>query len=215
MRGQVPLSVAIVLAIIAVIGLAFWTREQTRPVAADGRTELVFWGNPALGEDIYAVIHRFEEANPQYKVVMSAAAARDLTGDAQRLLTAVAGGVPPDVVFFDRFAIGEWASRGALADLSPMLASQRADDPYRIDLAQYYDWSVAEARLSAAGKCADGREARLRRALVGGRSVAFLQRRFAPASWHGRCEGQPAAATDLGRIARRRQSPYPLPLARR
>ena len=150
-RGQVPLSVAIVLAIIAVIGLAFWTREQTKPVSSDGRQELVFWGNPALGEDIYAVIHRFEEANPQYKVVMSAAAARDLTGDAQRLLTAVAGGVPPDVVYFDRFAIGEWAARGALADLTPMFAAQRADDPYRIDLAQYYEWSVAEASYRPPG----------------------------------------------------------------
>jgi multiple sugar transport system permease protein len=53
--------------------------------------------------------------------------------------------VPPDVVFFDRFAIGEWAGRGALTDLSPYLARQDASDPYRIDLSQYYPWAVEEA----------------------------------------------------------------------
>jgi hypothetical protein len=45
---------------------------------------------------------------------MSSAAAQDVTGDAQRLMCAIAGGVPPDVVYFDRFAIGEWAARDAL-----------------------------------------------------------------------------------------------------
>ena len=45
--------------------------------------------------------------------------------------------MPPDVVFFSRFATGEWASRGALLDLRPMLAQQAKDDP--LAAALYYN----------------------------------------------------------------------------
>jgi len=92
------------LAVVLVIVLAWWTFHSTSDdVAADGRETIVFWGHVNLGEDVEILLHRFEKKFPQYRVVLSRAAARDLTGDAQRLLTAIAGGVPPDVVFFDRF----------------------------------------------------------------------------------------------------------------
>ena len=54
-------------------------------------------------------------------------------------------------MFFDRFAIGEWAGRGALTDLTPYLAAQQATDRDRIDLADFYDWTLREARYKPPG----------------------------------------------------------------
>ncbi|MEA2708184.1 MAG: multiple sugar transport system permease protein [Phycisphaerales bacterium] len=117
----------------------------------DTRTEIVFWGHPQIGDEIYTLLHAFERKNPQYKVTMGSAVALDITGDSQRLLCTIAGGVPPDVVWFDRFAIGEWAGRDALTDLTPLLAAQKKDDPYRIDTSQYFSWSIEEASYRAPG----------------------------------------------------------------
>jgi multiple sugar transport system permease protein len=66
-------------------------------------------------------------------------------------MCAIAGEVPPDVVFFDRFAIGEWAARGALTNLRPLLEKQDARDPNRINLADYYEYTVAEASYRPPG----------------------------------------------------------------
>jgi multiple sugar transport system permease protein len=147
-RGQVPLSV-VIGGVVLLLAAAWWLNRSAE--VHDGRQQIVFWGHYNLGDEIHTAIHRFEERNPQYKVVMSTPAARDVTGDAQRLLCAVAGGVPPDVVYFDRFAIGEWASRGALLDLAPYLDAQPADDPNRLDTSQYYPWALAEASFKPPG----------------------------------------------------------------
>jgi multiple sugar transport system permease protein len=150
-RGQVPLCVVVCLAVVLLALVAWWTARSTSEAAPDGRETIVFWGHLALGEDVDILLHRFERKFPQYRVVMSRAAARDLTGDAQRLMSAIAGGVPPDVVFFDRFAIGEWAARGALTDLKPFLDAQDSNDSNRLDLSQYYDYAVAEASYRPPG----------------------------------------------------------------
>jgi multiple sugar transport system permease protein len=150
-RGTIPLWVVVSLAIIGIAALAWWTVRSSSDQTADGRQTLVFWGSSELGEDLYTVLHHFEQKNPQYKVVLSSAIARDLVGDAQRLLCGIAGNVPPDVVFFDRFAIGEWASRGALTDLTELLEKQSPDDPYRIDLRDYYEFAINEASYSRPG----------------------------------------------------------------
>jgi multiple sugar transport system permease protein len=141
----------LILAALGVVGLGYWTYSSTHSEVQDGRQTIVFWGGNFLGDEIYALVHRFEEKNPQYKVVMSASVARDLIGDAQRLMCAIAGDVPPDVVFFDRFAIGEWAARGAMTDLDPFIAKQDPKDPYFINLNEYYDFTVKEASYAPPG----------------------------------------------------------------
>ncbi len=147
-RGQIVLAMVIlVLAFAAAMILLVRGRAPE-----DDRQTIVFWGHPSLGDEIYTLIHQFELKNPRYKVVMGTAVAQDVTGDSQRLLSAIAGGVPPDVVWFDRFAIGEWAGRAALTDLSPYLENQDAKDPYRIDVAQYYPWAMEEASYKPPGK---------------------------------------------------------------
>lgn len=149
--GQVPLWVAIGLAGLLIVILVLWTLVETSGRASDGRREIIAWGLTYLGEDIHTLVHQFEKENPDYKVIISASAERDTTSDAQRLLSAVAGGVPPDVVFFNRSATGEWASRNALSDLTPLLESQSADDAYRIRLDELYPWALAEASYQAPG----------------------------------------------------------------
>jgi multiple sugar transport system permease protein len=150
-RGQIPLWFAGILLGVLVVTVCVWTYFSTRPESGDGRTQIVFWNASMFGSNIYSVLHQFEQANPQYKVIASASVSRDLTSDAQRLLCAVAGAVPPDLVYFDRFAIGEWAAKGALTDLNPYIAAQKPNDPYLIDPAHYYQWAMDEARYAPPG----------------------------------------------------------------
>ena len=150
-RGQIPLWLAATLFAIGVAAVCVWTWRATRVDTADGREEIVVWNATDLGDQLYSLLHQFEAENPHYKVVASSAASPNITTDAQRLLCAVAGGVPPDLVFFDRFAIGEWAGRGALTDLTPLINAQKPTDRDRIDLGEYYPWAVQEASYSPPG----------------------------------------------------------------
>ncbi len=149
-HGLMSLRVAVGLAIVA---LAIFIASCVLPPdkTDDGRTPIVVWGVTFLGDDVYTIASQFERDNPQYKVVISSGAERDTNSDGQRLLCAITGGVPPDVVFFGRHAIGEWASRGALLDLKPMIDTQAADDPSRLRLEEYYDWALDECRYRKPG----------------------------------------------------------------
>ena len=60
-------------------------------------------------------------AIPLYRVVAGQHASRNQVEDPTRFLVSVAGGMPPDVIFFDRFAISEWAARGAFTPLDESL----------------------------------------------------------------------------------------------
>lgn len=101
---------------------------------------LYYWGNEM---DFFAgeAVRDFEQLydgvknKPKIKVVMGQSASLNKTDDPQRLLCAVAGGDPPDVVFFDRFAVAEWASRGAflcLQDFYERDLRERPDDPFTL-----------------------------------------------------------------------------------
>ncbi|MGB0990853.1 MAG: extracellular solute-binding protein [Akkermansiaceae bacterium] len=144
--GQVSLRVAVIVFLLLIAALGVWTWQSTHSdELADGRTEIVFWGNPRLTDQMMPVLRAFEKENPQYKVVYSVPVTKDIVGDAQRLLTAIAGGVPPDVVFFDRFAIGEWAAKDAFEDLTPWIENQDINDPMRIDPQDFYHFALEEA----------------------------------------------------------------------
>ncbi len=60
-------------------------------------------------------------AYPLYRVVAGQHASRNQVEDPTRFLLSLVGGEPPDVIFFDRFAISEWASRGAFTPLDEYL----------------------------------------------------------------------------------------------
>lgn len=159
-RGYLPLWAALIIAAVVVVSLGVWTYFATSSETVDGRQTIVFWGADAVGPDVYALINQFEHlpenldpatGKPKYKVVVGNATSPDITGDAQRLLCAVAGEVPPDVVWFDRFAIGEWAGRGALQNLSPFINAQRKDDPHRLNPDEYYKWAMQETSYQRPG----------------------------------------------------------------
>lgn len=83
--------------------------------------------------------HRVDPSQPIYRVISGQNAARDQTADPTRFLVSVAGGMPPDVIYFDRFATAEWAARGAFTPLdSYIVRDQIASQKNAIDPDQFY-----------------------------------------------------------------------------
>src|SRR5262245_4365663 len=91
--------------------LLLWPRPQAHQT---GQTAaLVYWRHGGRNDIERDAIEQFERRNPDLEVIVGNAAIRNATDDPQRFLTGVAGGAPPDVIYFDRYAVAEWASRGA------------------------------------------------------------------------------------------------------
>lgn len=124
------------LFLLLVSGLAF---------AQDRRQEIVFWGQ-SFGPDskgFEATIREFERRWPQYRVrVLSMGAGRM---NPQKLMTAIVGNVPPDVIYQDRFTISDWANRGAFMPLDDLIARDKGKDPFTPDLDAYVPATVQEA----------------------------------------------------------------------
>lgn len=102
---------------------------------ADGMAEAV-----AVFEQRSLEAHRKDASKPIYRVISGQTAAKDQVADPTRFLISVAGGMPPDVIYFDRFAIAEWAARGAFDPLDPFIvadvAAGRTDTPNKNDFYQ-------------------------------------------------------------------------------
>lgn len=77
--------------------------------------------------------HRQDPSRPIYRVIAGQTAARDQVADPTRFLVSVAGGSPPDVIMFDRYAVAEWAARNAFTPLDDFIKSDiaqgRSDTP--------------------------------------------------------------------------------------
>ena len=102
--------------------------DDVESASADDVREIRMWINePDRG--LEAALREWERKNPGWRVIAS------YYGDgrdAQKLLTAVAGGDPPQIITQDRFTVGEFASRGAFLALDEFIArsSLRAEDFY-------------------------------------------------------------------------------------
>jgi multiple sugar transport system permease protein len=84
--------------------------------------------------------HKQDPSKPIYHVVSGQEASRDTISDPTRFLVGVAGGMPPDVIRFDRYAVTEWAARGAFADITPFIERDRASGrPDAIVPENYFD----------------------------------------------------------------------------
>src|SRR5579875_3218427 len=91
------------------------------PVAiakGSGSKSVLLWHNYTQGDyDNFAiVINDFIAKNPDYKVEADYVPTSSGSQENEKLLTAIAGGKPPDVAEFDRFIVGSFAFRGALND---------------------------------------------------------------------------------------------------
>lgn len=115
-------------------------RSQT---STTPQTELVVWGLQygEESEGLRARVETFERRNNIKVSVLSMGAGQM---NPQKLMTAIVGRVPPDVIHQDRFTIGDWASRDAFEPLDDLLAAD-ADSPDAIKRENFYEACWAEA----------------------------------------------------------------------
>ncbi|GIP25811.1 sugar ABC transporter substrate-binding protein [Paenibacillus sp. J23TS9] len=124
MRKSKKLVIPILVYVLAMLLLvtACSTKDGSSDQAGKGITTVTMWhGLTSIDLDnMNKVVKAFEEKNPTIK--MKLVYTESSEGSDQKLLTAVAGGNPPDVALFDRFKVGTWAAQGSLTDLSSMAA---------------------------------------------------------------------------------------------
>lgn len=108
-------------------------------------TTLSIWGVGQSPDDkgFAELIRIFEERNPDIKVRTISMGAGSM--NPQKLMTAVVGGVPPDIVRQDRFSISDWAARNAFRPLDDLIERDRGTDPMTPTGDQYYDSVWQEA----------------------------------------------------------------------
>ena len=118
-----------------------------RPVSAapGGKVKLIVWGlQPGEATaGLNAQVAEFERRNPDIDVSLLSMGAGNM--NPQKLMTAVVGGVPPDVIAQDRFTIGDWASRGTFQPLDAFLAREPKNDPDPVRKENYYEAAWNEA----------------------------------------------------------------------
>jgi multiple sugar transport system substrate-binding protein len=78
------------------------------------------------------MIDTFQQQNPDIKINRTYIAQDQGTQANQKLLTAIAGGNPPDIYKFDRFIVAQFAAQGFLTDLTDLAnkAGVKQDDYY-------------------------------------------------------------------------------------
>ena len=120
------------------IGIALWLLSPTGTLRNEpGVVEISYLGdNGPNSQAVDDAVRAFETeseqrhakdpSQPIYRVLRGQNASRDFTADPTRFLVSVAGGEPPDLILFDRYAISEWAARGAFAKLDEFVARDAA-----------------------------------------------------------------------------------------
>jgi ABC-type sugar transport system permease subunit/ABC-type glycerol-3-phosphate transport system substrate-binding protein len=75
---------------------------------------------------VHAAAREFEKRHPGIEIAFGTPGGRGGM-DPQKLMTAIAGGSPPEVMLQDRFAVGGWAARGAFTPLDDLIERDRLD----------------------------------------------------------------------------------------
>lgn len=159
-RFAFPRSLKIALFSAGIL-TALWLLSPTRSARAPeaGVVEINLLGSkgPATAELADAILafeeesrqaHAEDPSKPIYRVISGQNASPGADGnDPTRFLLSVVGGMPPDVVYFDRFAVAEWAARDVFADLTPYIQrdiAQGVENPIRKE--DYYapTWNEVE-----------------------------------------------------------------------
>ncbi|MCE5199838.1 MAG: extracellular solute-binding protein [Armatimonadota bacterium] len=89
------------------------------------KIKLVVWG-PMVPERMKgweAAYAEFERRHPNIEVEMLGMGAGNM--NSQKLMTAIVGKVPPDVVLQDRFTVGDWAARATFTPLNELIERDR------------------------------------------------------------------------------------------
>ncbi len=103
------------------------------PIATDSPSphkpvRLTVWGFPESNEfkGVHASIKEFDRRHPDIDVIVGAAGGQVLL-DPQKLMTAIAAGTPPDLIWQDRFTISGWAARGAFRSINDLVERDGID----------------------------------------------------------------------------------------
>ena len=112
-------------ALVLILLVVLWPRPTAS--VPEGVTEIHLWVPNGASGLMRDALDAFEAAHPEYHVVAGNSQLRDATSDPQRFLCGVAGGVPPDVIWFDRYAVVEWAVRGMFHPLDEYIAREQAE----------------------------------------------------------------------------------------
>jgi ABC-type glycerol-3-phosphate transport system substrate-binding protein len=92
----------------------------------------------SLPDEIASVrVEQFEEQFPDVQLDL-----QEGSLDQQQLLTAVASGNPPDVIYLSRDALSTFATRGAITPLTECIESQG------IDMTQYREAAVSQVTVN-------------------------------------------------------------------
>jgi ABC-type sugar transport system permease subunit/ABC-type glycerol-3-phosphate transport system substrate-binding protein len=89
-------------------------------------TEITLWFTGDKADPLRTVAELFETRHKNdpdggYRVLVGSGTVLNSTEDSSRFLLGVAGGSPPDLMYYDRFAVVSHASRGAFEDLTPYI----------------------------------------------------------------------------------------------
>lgn len=110
------------------LGLAFGVGLIALASAVHAQTTVTFWGQSLPPTDKAAldeIIAAYQEQNPD--VTINYVPVSTSETDESKLMTAVRGGVGPDVYFLNRFATLERASQGLLENLQPLIEAEDVD----------------------------------------------------------------------------------------
>jgi len=127
--------------------LALFTAGCAETRAPSGKVKLVVWGMQYGDESkgLEAQIREFERRHPEIAVSILSMGAGGM--NPQKLMTAIVGNVPPDVIRQDRFTIGDWAARDTFRPLDDFLA-QDANRPDGVHAQDFYPACWAEANYT-------------------------------------------------------------------
>jgi multiple sugar transport system permease protein len=117
----------IALVVLGAAALAFYLGGGAGEPRGKGKKELVVWG-VWRGEGWTKALDKFRETHPDVELIISTAGGRM---DEQKLMCAIAGGSPPDVINQDRFSVSGWASRDAFLPLDPFIEKDAKDPAAR------------------------------------------------------------------------------------
>src|ERR1039457_4964735 len=124
----------------ALILTALWLLAPSRSAKAPeaGVTEISFVGRGGgpVADALDDAIRVFEEesdaahakdpSKPRYRLVSGQSASRGQTEHPARCPVRGSGGMPPDVIVFDRCGVTEWSARGAFYPLDELVAKNTA-----------------------------------------------------------------------------------------
>ena len=111
---------------------------------AQAKTKLVVWGVQSSEEaaGLRAQVSEFEKRHPNVTVSVLGMGAGNF--NPQKLMTAIVGKTPPDVINQDRFTVGDWASRDTFLDLTSLIERDK-NKPDGVRIENYYEACWAEA----------------------------------------------------------------------